>query len=272
MLFELFAYLSALAALFWANTGNLVISVWDVWKLLPLAFVSFFGIVLLFALLLWLLSLFVDTNRPLKKPSRFFQRLTTETCVLILRLTRTDLRTTGIEQLPQEGHVLLVCNHRHYIDPVVILAALKTRAIGFVAKKEIRRIPIVGKLLYMCGGVFLDREHNRAGIKAIHAATEELAAGYCDIAIFPEGTRNTEDVLLPLRSGAFSIAKRSGTPVAIATLQDTEHILRNFPFHRTDVRFDVHKLISAESCAAAATAAISEEAAHIMTRALGQQM
>ncbi len=271
MLFEIFAYLSVLTALFWVSAGDMIHSVWDIWKLLPLALVDFLGILLLFVLFLWVLSLFVDTDRPLKQPSRFFQRLTAETCVLILRLTRTNLHTAGIEQLPLKSHVLLVCNHRHYIDPVVILAALKTRAIGFVAKKEIKSTPLVGKFLYMCGGVFLDRENNRAGVKAIRAATEELAAEYCDIAIFPEGTRNTKDVLLPLHSGAFSIAKRSGTPVAVATLQGTERIFKNFPFYRTDVRFSIHTLIPAEDCAAAATAAISEEAARIMTRALDQQ-
>ena len=59
--------------------------------------------------------------------------------------------------------------------------------------------------------------------------------------------------------------------VTVATLQGTERILKNFPFRRTDVRFDVHRLISTESCVSAATSAISEEAARIMTSALDQQ-
>lgn len=268
MLFELFVYLSIFSALLCTRFDRFIATAWDLWRL-PVAFaVSFLHHILRFAVFLLIVSLFVHTDRERVHPSRFYQRLTTEASCLILRLTRTKLTISGAEKLPKGGNFLLVCNHRHYIDPVVLMAQFKDRAIGFVAKQEIRNIPIVGKLLYMCGGVFLNREDDRAALRPIRQATKELAEGQCDIGIFPEGTRNTKERLLPFRAGAFSIAKRSQKPIVVAAITETEHILRP---KRTNVHIHICKVISPEEQKNLHTTQISNMAREAMLTSLEQQ-
>lgn len=272
MLFDLFYYMSIFAALFSVSFSSFVSGVYDLWKPLAVFALAFLRCIVHFAVFLLIVSFFVHTERELEKPNRFFQRLTSETSSLIMRLTKTKLHICGEEKLPKSENFLLVCNHRHYIDPLVILAQLKDRSIGFVAKKEIERIPIVSKLLYMCGGVFLNRENNREAVKPMRKATQELSEGLCDIGIFPEGTRNTEETLLPLHSGAFSIAKRSGKPIVVATLTGTENILGKFRLGCTDVHLNICKVISCEEQKEHSTAEISSIVRDTMLESLSKAM
>ncbi len=119
-------------------------------------------------------------------------------------------RVIGIENIPEEGRVILAGNHTNNLDSPLIMRVIK-RKIHFIAKKEL----IESKLGYIykrLGIIPVDREsHNNKGSldKAIECLNNEEV-----ITIFPEGTFNkTEYVVKPFKMGAVYLASNSDSPI-----------------------------------------------------------
>lgn len=145
--------------------------------------------------------------------------------------------TTGLPNVPRSGAYLLVSNHNSNLDPPFIGAAVghsTGRVIHFMAKQEIRGWPLVGWLARSAGVFFVRRgEGDRA---AQRSALEHLAAGR-PIAMFPEGTRSRDGVLMEPKLGAALIAMRAGVPILPVGITGTGRIFpgrSRFP-HRTPV-------------------------------------
>ena len=138
----------------------------------------------------------------------------------------------GLEHIPSDRAVLYVGNHRSYFD---ILAGYTTvpTLLGFVAKKEMERIPLLRTWMVNVNCLFLDRKNIKEGLKTILQGIEKVKNGV-SIWIFPEGTRNpNEDIteLLPFKEGSLKIAEKSGCPVVPVAMTGTAEVLeKHFPF------------------------------------------
>lgn len=90
-----------------------------------------------------------------------------------------------IEGAPiQNSAVMLVANHVSWID-IFILNSCRTTF--FVAKKEIRDWPIVGRLVVLTGTIFVDRS-SRSAMRGVNKELNEcFSLGMCT-GLFPEGT------------------------------------------------------------------------------------
>jgi len=82
----------------------------------------------------------------------------------------------------------------------MILAKLIRRDMGGVGKKEIKNIPILGKLMEWGGTVFVDRADGKSAIKAMEPLVD---------AIKIEGKSKLE----PFKKGAFHLAMQAGVPI-----------------------------------------------------------
>lgn len=214
------------------------------WWLVPLLLPAFFvGFVLLHAAVFALAVLAVRLDKPARL-SRFYRAMINSSLILVLKLARVHIHLTGEELLSEEGRYLFVINHTHLIDPAIVLAALPHISIAFVAKKEIyTEIPFAAKAMHAIGCIPLDRENNRAAVKSILTAVELIKDGKSNIAIFPEGTRSKDGSLMGFRDGAFKIATKSGADIAVCTLKGVTEITKNMFRRRTDVYFDIVKVI-----------------------------
>ena len=97
------------------------------------------------------------------------------------------LSVSGLDCLPEEGPLLLACNHDSYWDPIAIgIAGLPRRQIKALAKSSLWK-PGLGAILDGMGQIPIERGQGDAG--ALERAIDELRAGAC-IGIFPEGTRS----------------------------------------------------------------------------------
>ena len=124
------------------------------------------------------------------------------------------IRVVHSGPVPFRGPVLLVANHRSYVDPVALLAALPC---CLVAKSEVARWPLIGLGSRLAGSVFVRRDDRRSRAAARATVAECLRAG-TTVAAFPEGTTTAGPGLLPFRRGLFESAAAAGTqvvPVAI---------------------------------------------------------
>ena len=111
-----------------------------------------------------------------------------------------------MENIPKEPCVF-IGNHSSILDIPILLYTVN-RKIGFIAKKEILKTPIIGYWLKKSKCVPLDRENPRTAIEAINEAVQNLKEG-SSMVIFPEGTRNKEGKVGEFKKGSLKLATKA---------------------------------------------------------------
>ena len=107
---------------------------------------------------------------------------------------------------PQAGQpTIIMCNHSSLYDIPLSLQAFPKHSIRMLAKKEMSRIPIVGKGMTAAEFPFIDRKNRRQAIKDLQCVQALLASGII-LWIAPEGTRSHDGKLAPFKKGAFITA------------------------------------------------------------------
>lgn len=151
---------------------------------------------------------------------------------VILWIAGVNVTVIGEEHIPDEP-VLYIGNHRSFFDIPITYSRCR-RLTGFVAKKEIEKVPLLSTWMQYLYCLFLDRDDVRAGLKTILTAIEQVKNGI-SIFIFPEGTRNKEEELsvLPFHDGSFKIAEKTGCAVIPVSINNSVQIMEaHFPFIR----------------------------------------
>lgn len=120
---------------------------------------------------------------------------------------RTEI--IGLENIPQEGPVIVCGNHKSYLDPPLIESSSK-RDIRFMAKEELRKNPLFAFLGVVFNGIYVKRDSK--DVAAMKTAIKALKDGDC-IGIFPEGTRNGLEKGEKVKDGAAFFATRTGAKV-----------------------------------------------------------
>lgn len=149
----------------------------------------------------------------------------------ILWVAGTKITVIGEENVPKNTPVLYIGNHRSYFDILLTYSRCPIRT-GYVAKKEMEKIPLLSNWMKYLHCLFLDRKDIKQGLKTILTAIEKVKSGI-SICIFPEGTRNKaedETELLPFHEGSFKIASKSGCPIIPIAMNNTAEIFEaHFP-------------------------------------------
>ena len=115
----------------------------------------------------------------------------------------------GAENIPNEGAVVFVGNHRHAFDPVVVMTHTN-RIVHYMAKESLFK-GLHGFLFKRIGLIKVYR--SKSNPMAVVEAVEILKNGGT-VGIFPEGTRNkTDQDLLRFRHGAVAIAKQANAQI-----------------------------------------------------------
>jgi 1-acyl-sn-glycerol-3-phosphate acyltransferase len=133
---------------------------------------------------------------------------------------RTEVR--GLEHLPP-GNFVLAVNHSSHYDSLVLFAHIR-RHMRFVAKQQLRKIPIFGYALERAGNVFVDRsgsDKDKSRLKDSVRAVQERVS----IVFFAEGTRAKDGKLKPFKKGAAVLAIEAGVPLVPAAVGGTYAIL-----------------------------------------------
>lgn len=144
---------------------------------------------------------------------------------IILFLCGVKKTVIGIENIPKDEAVLYVSNHRSYFDILVGYTSVPNLT-GYVAKKEIARIPFLSWWMYFLNCLFLDRDNIREGLKTILAGVELIKKGY-SVFIAPEGTRNQKPEMLPFKEGSLKIAEKTGCAIIPVSISNTDNIFEN---------------------------------------------
>lgn len=118
-------------------------------------------------------------------------------------------RTTGNARVPMHGPLVVVANHGSHLDPPLLGHALG-RPVAFMAKAELFRIPLLGRLIRACGAYPVNR--GASDREAIRTATAKLQEGWA-IGVFLDGTRQPDGRVNTPMPGAALLAARSGAPL-----------------------------------------------------------
>lgn len=110
---------------------------------------------------------------------------------------------------PDRPHVY-IANHVSWFDIPVMIESLPD--FGFMAKREVERVPIFGSAARAVGVMYLDRENRKAAFTAYDNAAKLIREGD-SVVVYPEGSRGDVYALRPFKKGPFVLAIQAGVPI-----------------------------------------------------------
>ena len=116
------------------------------------------------------------------------------------------VRIEGRENIPKDRNCVMMGNHQHIFDPLMLALCVPDREIHFMGKKELWNNKLLGWAFTKVHGFPVDR--GNIDMAAIRTAMNVLKEGNT-LGIFPEGTRSKSGHMLPLLGGASMLALRS---------------------------------------------------------------
>ncbi len=156
------------------------------------------------------------------KSVKLAQKTISRVLRLMILVTGTTVDVRGLENIPSEGGVLFVSNHRGFFD-IHAGYGYTPKTFGFVAKKEMQSYPLLSNWMTLGNCLFLDRHNLKSGLKTILEGIEKLKQG-TSVWICPEGTRSKSEDILELKEfheGSFKMAEKADVPVIPVAITGT---------------------------------------------------
>ena len=133
-------------------------------------------------------------------------------------------KVEGLENLDPKGTYVMVLNHNSMVD---ILSIYNLPLVfKWVSKREVYRIPIVGRLLLAHGDIVINRASTKEAMQLVHTRGKQWLAKGASVAIFPEGTRSKDSEIHNFKAGAFILAKDAEVPILPIVLDGTDRVVR----------------------------------------------
>lgn len=191
----------------------------------------------LFDLFGWI---FKYSNHPDKYPIELRYRKTRHLILKVCRYLKLDMKVEGLENIPQET-CCFYCNHLAAVDPLLFISALETPT-TFVAKQEIKKMPVVGRIFTGINGLFLDRSDLKQQLRVMMKVEDSLKNKTLNWVIYPEGTRNKDpmNTLLEFHKGTFRPAMKANVPLVPVVGYGTFRVLNlkhNYKKYPTLIKF-----------------------------------
>ncbi|MBI3181969.1 MAG: 1-acyl-sn-glycerol-3-phosphate acyltransferase [Myxococcales bacterium] len=133
------------------------------------------------------------------------------------------LRVFGLENVDPSRPTIYASNHQSTIDIPCLLRAIPVN-LRFVAKKQLRWVPLLGWYMWLAGFIFVDRGNHRRAIASLGAAAKRIRAG-TNIIVYPEGTRSPDGRILPFKKGPFALALKARVPICPVTIEGSGKVM-----------------------------------------------
>jgi len=143
--------------------------------------------------------------------------------IWLLKKIVPGLRIQIDERIAGLHSTVVVCNHRSYLDPVLMIALFEKQST--IVKSNFFRVPIFGRVIRAAGYIPSQGASGSAALlfKRLDSMTDFLADGGV-LFVFPEGTRSRDGRIGPFNKGAFKIARRCNTPIDVLTIRHTDKL------------------------------------------------
>lgn len=200
-----------------------------------------FWIYQLFSIFFMIKYLIIGIIGKKEKQKEYLNKITKNWAKHMVKLTGSNVELIGEENIP-EGNVLFVSNHQGNFDIPLFLGYVP-KLKGFVAKTELKKMPMVSRWMKELGCIFIDRNNLRQSLTAILDGIEKLKNG-SNLVIFPEGTRSKGNKMGEFKKGSLKLATKSNATIVPITIIGSYKILEeNKKITPTDVKIIIHKPI-----------------------------
>lgn len=163
-----------------------------------------YGLRLCFAYVFWIARY---ARHPEKKSIEHRYKKIRNLSLALVKATRLEVKSSGYEQLASlKGSNLIVANHLSVMD-IVLLIAFSPKPLIFIAKKEVEKMPFVGKCFKAIDGYFLDRQDPKQAVRLFMKVGKQMRAKGGNVVVYPEGTRLKEPFkeTQPFHAGSFKL-------------------------------------------------------------------
>lgn len=160
-----------------------------------------------------------------------FFRFIRQVARFIFFVVNGNARYQAKERLPKEGNYVLVGPHRTWWDPLYFALAASPKEVGFMAKEELFKNPILRWILVHAHAFPVNRDN--PGPSVIKTPVKMLRQTNLSVIMFPSGTRHSDD----LKGGAALISKMAKVPIVPAVYQGPLSLKELFKRKRVVVRF-----------------------------------
>ena len=176
----------------------------------------------------------------------------------------------GLENIDPHKAYVMVLNHNSMVD---ILSIYNLPLVfKWVSKREVYRIPLVGRLLFMHGDIVINRSSPKEAMQFVHTQGLKWLKKGASVSIFPEGTRSKDGEIHNFKAGAFILAKEAGVPILPVVLDGTTSMTRKGPWMnwRNRVTIKVLPPVSAEEVAERSIKEVMADVHDSMVNALAE--
>jgi len=134
-----------------------------------------------------------------------------------------NLKIKGEHHVWSHRPAVFIFNHQSNVD-LVIVSRLLRRDITGVGKREIRDMPVVGRIMEAAGVVLIDRRNSASAIEAMTPLVDAMRVEGKSVCLSPEGTRAITPKLAPFKKGAFHLAMQAGVPIVPIVIQNSSDV------------------------------------------------
>lgn len=183
----------------------------------------------------------------LEKRDAYIHKVTTRWAKFVMKLAGAKITVIGEDNIPKDQTVLFVANHQSNFDIPLLMSSINVPK-GFIAKKELEKVPIISTWMKYIKCIFMDRSNLRKSAESIVEGIKLLKGGY-SMVIFPEGTRSKGGPVKEFKAGSFKLATKSKYPIVPVTIDGTYKLLEanNNWVKGADVRLIIHPPIDVTS-------------------------
>lgn len=129
-----------------------------------------------------------------------------------MRILRLQIKAEVSSLMDKPHSCVIIANHQSNYDLFVFGNVVPRRTVC-IGKKSLKWVPLFGQLFWLAGNVLIDRGNAQKARRSMLTTTHTLQHEDTSIWVFPEGTRNFGEDLLPFKKGAFHMAIAAGVPI-----------------------------------------------------------
>ena len=188
----------------------------------------------------------------------------------VFGLSGIKRKVIGMENIDPKASYVMVLNHNSMADIITIYNL--PLVFKWVSKREVYKIPIIGRLLLFHGDIVINRASAKEAMQLVHDKGKEWLSKGASVAIFPEGTRSKDREIHNFKAGAFLLAKDAGVPILPIVLDNTDKMMRKGFFMNWSNRITIKVLppISKEEVEARSVKEIMAEVHDSMVATLAE--
>lgn len=187
----------------------------------------------------------------------------------VFTLFGIKVEVKGKENIPKSGNVCFISNHQGLADIPLIVGYIP-KTVGFIAKVELGKIPILNIWMRAMKCVLIDRLNARNAVAAINRAIENIQQGH-PMVIFPEGTRSRNAEMGSFKPGSFKLVTGSNCFAVPVTINGTYQIVETTgKITPSKLKLIIHPAINVATLSQTEKAGLSERVESIVKSGLKQ--